>query len=329
MNFGEIFEKSWKIVWKYKILWIFGIFAAMLSGGGSGSSGAGNRGGVNYTYQGGELQEMFPWIGRFGYNIERFFSNVDVGARVGLAVALACFALFWLVLSIFLGNVGRAALIKGVLHAEEDSNAKLKFGPLFKEGLGYFWQMFVLQLLTIGIVIGVVIIGIVFSVVTLGIGAILLICLAIPIAVSASLLLTQTNIFIVAENMNVIDAIKASWEFVFERNLGYYLLMFLIVGVGSWIIGFVLAIPVFMVLVPIGLGIFLSNSAPLGAGLLIVLGIFFALYIPIAILVNGILTAFVQAVWTLTYRELSFKLTDEDLTPLELQDSIPDDGEMV
>ncbi|MCK5850987.1 MAG: hypothetical protein KAH23_08730 [Kiritimatiellae bacterium] len=329
MNFGEIFGKSWKIVWKHKILWLFGIFAGLLSGGGNGSSGVGDRGGINYTFQDGEFQEMFPWISRFGYNIEHFFSNVNEGAWVGFAVALACFALFWFVLSIFLGNVGKAALIKGVLHAEEDSNAKLKFGALFKEGLGYFWQMLVLQLLTIGIVIGAVIIGIVFSIVTLGIGAILLICLAIPIAVGAGLLLTQTNIFIVAENMNVIDAIKASWEFVFEKNLGNYLLMFLIVGVGSWIVGFVLAIPIFMLLVPIGMGVFLSEGAMLGVGLLIGLGIFFALYIPIAILVNGILTAFVQAVWTLTYCELRFKPTEEELTPLELQASLPGDGEMV
>lgn len=329
MNFGEIFGKAWKIVWKNKILWIFGIFAAMLSGGGSGSSGADNRGGMNFTYQGGELQEMFPWIGRFGYNIERFFSNVNEGVWVGFAIALACFALFWFVLSIFLGNVGKAALIKGVLHAEEDSNAALKFGPLFKEGLGYFWQLFVLQLLMVGVVIGAVIIGIVFSIVTIGVGAILLICLTIPISIGVGLLLTQTNIFIVAENMNVIDAIKASWEFVFEKNLGNYLLMFLIVGVGGWIVSFALAIPIFMLLVPIGMGIFLSEGAMLGAGLLIGLGIFFALYIPVAILVNGILTAFVQAVWTLTYHELRSKPTEEDLTPLELQASLPDDGEMV
>ena len=272
---------------------------------------------------------MFPWIGRFGYNIERFFSNVNEGAWVGIAVALVCFTLFWLALSIFLGNVGKAALIKGVLHAEEDSSAKLKFGPLFKEGMGFFWQMFILQLLTIGIVIGGVVIGVVFSIVTLGIGAILLVCLALPIAVAIGLLLTQANIFIVAENMNVIDAIKASWDFVFEKNLGNYLLMFLIVGVGSWIVSFALAIPIFVLLVPIGAGIFLSEGAMLGAGLLIGLGIFFAIYIPIAILVNGILTAFVQAVWTLTYHELRFNPTEEDLTPLELQASIPDDGEMV
>ena len=60
MNFGEIFGKSCKTIWKYKILWIVGIFAAMLSGGGSGSSGAGDRGGINYTYQGGSLQKCFP-----------------------------------------------------------------------------------------------------------------------------------------------------------------------------------------------------------------------------------------------------------------------------
>jgi hypothetical protein len=38
MDFGEVFSKAWKIIWKYKILWLFGIFASC-SGGGAGLGG--------------------------------------------------------------------------------------------------------------------------------------------------------------------------------------------------------------------------------------------------------------------------------------------------
>ena len=120
MNFGEIFSKSWKIIWKNKILWIFGIFAAILNGGGSGASSANGNSGVNFSTSGNDWQEMFPRFEQFGYSIERTFSNINEGAWVGLAIAAACFVLFWIVLSVFLGNVGKAALIKGVVHSDDN-----------------------------------------------------------------------------------------------------------------------------------------------------------------------------------------------------------------
>ena len=41
MNYGEILKKTWKIIWKHKILWLFGI----LAGCGASASGAGGGGG--------------------------------------------------------------------------------------------------------------------------------------------------------------------------------------------------------------------------------------------------------------------------------------------
>lgn len=46
MDYGEVLSKAWKIIWKHKILWLFGILAScgalntMSSGGGGGASGA-------------------------------------------------------------------------------------------------------------------------------------------------------------------------------------------------------------------------------------------------------------------------------------------------
>jgi hypothetical protein len=55
MNIGEVLSRAWKITWKYKVLWIFGILAGCASGGGSG--GGGN--GLSYTYDQGDLP---PWL---------------------------------------------------------------------------------------------------------------------------------------------------------------------------------------------------------------------------------------------------------------------------
>ena len=42
MDFGEVLTKTWKIIWKYKILWLFGIFASCSGGGGGGGGGGGS-----------------------------------------------------------------------------------------------------------------------------------------------------------------------------------------------------------------------------------------------------------------------------------------------
>ena len=38
MDYGEVLSRAWRIIWKHKVLWIFGIMAGCTSG-----SGGGNR----------------------------------------------------------------------------------------------------------------------------------------------------------------------------------------------------------------------------------------------------------------------------------------------
>ena len=58
-NFGEVLTRAWQIIWKHKILWVFGILASFARGSGGGSSGGGNSG-----YQGGSGNSPFS-TGRF------------------------------------------------------------------------------------------------------------------------------------------------------------------------------------------------------------------------------------------------------------------------
>ena len=43
IDYGEVLSKAWKIVWKNKILWIFGILASFGQGSGGGSGGGGSN----------------------------------------------------------------------------------------------------------------------------------------------------------------------------------------------------------------------------------------------------------------------------------------------
>ena len=66
-NFGEILTRAWKITWKYKVLWIFGILASCSQGGGGGG------GGGNTGFQTGiSDQNLPPALRHFGYQMENF-----------------------------------------------------------------------------------------------------------------------------------------------------------------------------------------------------------------------------------------------------------------
>ena len=38
MDYSNVISRAWKIIWKHKVLWIFGILSGCASGGGGGSN---------------------------------------------------------------------------------------------------------------------------------------------------------------------------------------------------------------------------------------------------------------------------------------------------
>ena len=43
MDFGYVLKRAWQIIWKFKVLWIFGILASCGQAGSSGGSNSGYR----------------------------------------------------------------------------------------------------------------------------------------------------------------------------------------------------------------------------------------------------------------------------------------------
>ena len=43
MNYSEILSRAWQIIWKHKVLWIFGILAGCANSGGGGGGGGNNN----------------------------------------------------------------------------------------------------------------------------------------------------------------------------------------------------------------------------------------------------------------------------------------------
>lgn len=292
-NFGEVLSRAWQIIWRHKVLWIFGVFAGCSRGGGGSAGGGGGGAGP-----GGD--RPFPEIERF---FEQLGQWIDNNAWIIAVFVLLILAL--VILVIFLGTIGRIGLIKGTYQAEQGSE-RLILGELFSESMPYFWRVLGLSLL-IGLMFLLIFLPLIFfGVITAGIGFICIIpllCLLIPISWAVTVVIEQANAAIVLEDLGIVDGLRRGWEVV-RANVGTMIVMALILFIGSAVIGIVLAIPLIITVVPVAIGL-AAAGGDRPALWLLTLGICFAIYLPILLVLNGIVTAYVQSAWALTYMRLT------------------------
>ncbi len=306
-NFGEVLSRAWQIIWKHKVLWIFGILAACGRSGGNfrGNSGGGNGG------NGGFGQPNFP------PQVMRVFQTIQENLAIFIVLGCIALLLIWAV-TIFLSTIGKVGLIRGVFQVEGDAE-KLIFGQLFSESMPYFWRIFGLSLI-IGLPIIILVAAIAAvaaafaisassgnntsGIAFLGILPILIgcFCLLIPVMFVVGMIAQQAERAIVLEDLRLLPAISRGWD-VFRTNLGPIILMAIILVVVGLVVGFVIAIPAVIIVLPAVIAFAAGNAQNWTP--LIFMGIGLCIYIPISLVLNGIMTAYVESAWTLTYMRLT------------------------
>jgi membrane-anchored glycerophosphoryl diester phosphodiesterase (GDPDase) len=286
-NFGEVLTRAWQIIWKHKILWVFGIFASCSRGGGGNGGSGGNGGNGNQQFP--QWQQTMDQIGRW------------ISENTWIVVVAVIVVLLIIVLAIFLGTIGRIGLIKGTQRAEQGAE-RLIFGELFSESTPYFWRVFGLSLL-IGLISLLIFLPLIFfGVITAGVGFICLLpllCILVPVLWAVSVVIEQANAAIVLENLGIGDGLRRGWEVV-RTNPGPMFILALILFIGSGVIGFIIALPVIAAVLPFVFGAATNNTNPIWFGVACC-----AIYFPILLVLNGILTAYMQTVWALTYMRLT------------------------
>jgi hypothetical protein len=316
MNYSEILSRAWQIIWKHKVLWIFGI----LAGCASGSGGGGN---TNFSRERQAPSQMQPYLNR----AQTFFESIPPQTWIMIAIGIGLLVLVLVVLGIFLGTIGKIGLIHGAQQADQDMASRLAFGELFKGSLPYFWRVFLLNLL-VGLVVFfvamIVAVGAILgTVITFGLGILCLIpliCLFIPVAIVINLIIEQATIAIVAENLGVMDGLRRGWEVV-KTNVGPMIVMWLILGLAiSGIGAIILGLPMLLVFAPLMIGLFANARQALQTGLVISL-VCCAAYMPVLILLSGILRSYVWSAWTLTFLRLT---KPAQFSPEPLPESLPE-----
>ena len=330
-NFGEVLTRAWQIVWKFKVLWIFGILAGCARGGGGGSGGGGGNNGFET-----QSPNLPP-------QMERWFQTFAENATQYILIGIALLCVIWIVV-VFLGTIGRIGLIRGAAQADGGAE-KLIFGQLFSESMPYFWRMFGLSLiiaLPVLILVAILLAGLFAFFIPVSIsngigvsdtprfGFLAVIpffagcmCLLVPVMLVVGLIVRQAENAIVLEDMRVFPALSRGWD-VFRKNLGPIILMAIILAVIGVVAGLIIALPIIAVVFPSVFAFAVGearNWTPM-----IIMGVCICIYIPVSMVLNGVLTSYVESAWTLTYIRLTRSPKNGNITTLESGNPvIPDD----
>lgn len=309
MDFGEVLERSWRIIWKYKVLWIFGILAGSGTAGGNGASAnSGYR--FSSPSQGGNTQ-FGPWQ-QYLNQLSAILERIPVW--VWILLALLLFVAF--IVLIIVNTIGRIGLYKGAQLADEGVPS-LSLVPLVRDSLPYFWRVFLLNFLVglalLALFIILLIPIIVAGVLTLGIGLLCCACLFVPVTWFINVVLEQSNIAIVVEDRGILAGLERGWQVV-TQNLGAVIVMALILFIGGGVIMFLLGLPVVFLLVPPLIGAITGVQRAILGGVLVSV-LLFLLYLPVLLVLGGIVRSYISTAWTLTFRRLTGRLTGMTAAP--------------
>lgn len=297
VDYKELVLKPFKLAWRYKWLWVFGLFAG---GGVSGGSGG------NFNFNNGSS----PWRGnRPMPRMDAIFRNLGDWARVHIAliivVIVALMVLF--LVKIILTVISQGALIGAAERLDKDE--EIGFTEAFGVGWHNFWSILGFGLLLFLIILVPILllfpIGIIVALTAplLLIFFVPLILVFIPIAIAVGLIGSLGPRFIVIDGHGAVAAVTEAWRLLWRR-LGPVALTWLI-SVGLAIgFGMAIVIVLMVLLVPTGIAAFLVFRAGFSLIKLAVF-VFIGLAILAALLVAvGAFGAYHSVYWTLAFRQM-------------------------
>lgn len=296
VDYKELVVKSFRLAWRYKWLWVFGLFA------GGGSFG----GGSNLNFDSGSA----PWRDhRAAPQMDAFFRAAEVWVRTHIALIVGVIMVLFI---IFLIKMIWSIICQGALigAAERlDKDEEVGFMDAVRVGIRNFWSILGFDLLLFLIIFVsimlLVLVGMMafFTVPLLLIFLVPLLLLFIPLAIAVGLMGSLGPRFIVIDGHGAVAAVGEAWRLLWRR-LGPVALTWLIsLGLG---IGFGLAVLIVLavLLVPTGIAGFLVFRAGFTLVKLAVF-VFIGLAILGALLVAlGAFGAYRSVYWTLAFRQM-------------------------
>jgi hypothetical protein len=320
MKHFQILERSWKTLWSYRTLWIFGILMALTT-----ASPFPGRNGNNVNYQTNSQE-----LNNFASNISPQLVNVLIAVGIGLA----CFMLILILVFLFAHYISNTALIR-MVEGDERTGEKVTWRQGFRLGWSRAsWRIFLIDLIVfVPVVLAfIVLFGCAGLPVILPlisgntppipaiVGTIGLASLIILLALVVGLLLAMLMNFIyricALNDTGVIESIRQGWQMLRANLKDIFLMWLLTIGIEAAY--YIAAFLVFILLAGFGIifggGIALvlhtisamSMSDPaawIAGGILG--GLVFLLIVGIPLLfLGGLKATYLSTVWTLAYMDL-------------------------
>lgn len=304
MDYGDILKRAWRVTWRYKALWVLGLFVG--AGGGSGGSG----GGSNYRSGSGGGTNPFSTY-QWTQFVDFLRSHI-----VAITIAVTLLVLFGFVMWV-LGVAARGGLIHLANEAEEGRQVRLRQG--WSVGFRKWWRVFGVEFLTalplilFALVLGVFAALVVVSAVSRGVpagdfGAALAsiavagVCFVIIFGVLAAIVGTILGIvaqiaerYVILKDYRVRESIGQGWRDLWAKR-GAFVMFLVTIGTGI-AFGIMLIIVAVLLVIPAAVALFARAWV---AAALLLFGAFLVLLLP-----SAIYGTFYSSMWTVFFRKMT------------------------
>ena len=280
IEFGSLIQRSFEIAWRYKTLWIIGLF---VSGVGSYNTGWTKK----VTVQDADLDFASRWLDRAGLPAD------FVPPEWGVYGAIILWLLALVLLAFICYLIAQPAIIDAVNKITR--GGQYAWGTSFSRGTDFFWRFFGLVMVQIfvalAILAAVIVPAIVLSPFTL--------LLTIPVALVLFFFMFHTfalaEVAMVARDSAIADAIIEGWNLLMQNKTNCFLISLIMMGLGLCFM-IVMGIGTFLLYWPIN-ALVLSLTGNLVAILMMALTI----GLPVALVLGGYSGTFFNALYVQFY----------------------------
>lgn len=316
--YRKILSQALKITWRYKYLWFFGVFAAILG------SGSEYEILIN-SFSGDPKQAIFPALQKIAetgvfnsktlVNIGHIAQSDPLSLLTLLAVYVGIFVLmaflFWLAI------ISQSVLVNSA--AAYQSGRKINLSPVFGERIrssvakvkDKFWQILGLNILVKVVLYAsfiLVSLPIMFSItrpemVFFKVLYFVLFILFIPFALSLSLLTKYSIAFSIVKNNKFFEAIKSSWK-LFKENWIISIEMAFILFVINFLASLVLILAVLSLAIPFLFLGYVTSVIIGSAGAWLIVALAFIVLLSGVIIGGAVISTFQISSWTCLFSEL-------------------------
>lgn len=316
MKYELVFSKAWNIIWKNKALWLFGLLASCGRSVSSGSGSSGGQSSSSLFHPGVTASPSLQWPAAVSQWLLQLKHSWEAEPWLVLLMILSIFSLIFIlvVASFFLGALGRVGVARGAYLADRENLEKLSIGRIFSESLPYFWRVILLTIviwIALMLLVSMLVLPIMFLA---AISAGLLLLFLIPVLLPFSLLMfvltvavfvltEQAIVAIVVEDLGTFEAIQRAWN-VFRSHPLPNLIVGAVLMLGQGLVTALILLPFLLTFLPFLFSLFFQTKVAFGFGAAFS-GQAFLIYLPVTMILSGMLHAYIGSVWVLTFRQVT------------------------